>query len=333
MLPFFKQKKTPASSSSRANEEASSSSSSSETPSSSPLPEPRLTRTWSSSSDGEGEAAPTTTTTPVSTPGGRPTTAKSTSGMIPDRKVIYVNLIVLDAAAAVDRQMQYELGKHDIPKPLHQLSSQLVKTWATPERVAEVMSADLPTHLMKKMELHGVKAVAETTFCYGPFLVVQVQIQSVSPTDMVEASSKDFYDEFGELDEEAHISQSLALRIKGCLQSILNLLGMSTKKSLEDNYLPHLLHSQMTRILQEGVTAKLKQRGFHAVSKVLAEDKEARFFFDTLHRVRQAHRPFANFEESFTSISEDSKAAASTKRPTQPMEGIFPLTAFDKKTL
>ena len=254
-------------------------------------PVDQLTWTWSSSSAEETSAPPATAT--------------KKSLMLPHRQVLYVNLVCLNALNAIDQQIQREYK--DIPKPLHQLASQLVNTWATPERVAEAMSTELPTSLVEKLSLHGVKAVAETTFWEGPFLVVQVQIHSVSPTVSIEAQAKDFYDELGDLEQEACWSEGFALRVKACLQSILFLLGMRTKQAIENNVLPRIIQSNMERIMQEGVTSKMKRRGLHGVVKVLTENKQARYFFDTLRRVRQAHRPFANFEESFTSIHEETK--------------------------
>mmetsp|Transcript_11684 Transcript_11684/g.22387 ORF Transcript_11684/g.22387 Transcript_11684/m.22387 type:complete len:268 (+) Transcript_11684:122-925(+) len=232
----------------------------------------------------------------TTTPSNKTTTATS-SLMRPDRKVIYVNLVVLDATDAIDQQLQREFK--DIPKPLHNVACGLAAAWATPERVAEAMAIDVPKNLVAKMADKGLTTVAETTFIEGPFLVVQVQILSVSPAAMVEAQSKDFYDEFGDLEEKAHMSQALALRLKHCIQSVLDWFGVKNKKSLESDYLPRLIQSKMESIMDEAVAGKLKQRGLHAISKVLIQEKQARYFFDTLRQVREAHRPFANITGAF----------------------------------
>jgi len=222
--------------------------------------------------------------------------------MRPDRKVIYVNIVVLDAADAVDQQLQLEFK--DIPKPFHNMACGIAAVWATPERVAEAMAIDVPKNLVAKMADKGLTAVAETTFIEGPFLVIQVQILSVSPAAMVEGQSKDFYDEFGDLEEEAHLSQALALRLKNCIQGILYWFGMKTQKSLERDYLPRLIESKMESIMDEAVADKLKRRGLHAISKVLIEEKQARYFFDTLRQVREAHRPFTDFAGVFVHVQE-----------------------------
>lgn len=223
--------------------------------------------------------------------------------MRPDRKVIYVNLVVMDAADAIDQQLQREFK--DIPKPLHDVAAGLAAAWATPDRVAEALTTELPKHLVAKMTSKGLTAVAETAFWEGPYVVVEVQIHSVSPAAMVEAQSKDFYDEFGDLEEEAHMSQALALRIKHCIQTFLSWFKIGTQKSLEDDYLPKLIESKMESIMDEAVAGKLKRRGLHAVSKVLIQEKQARYFYDTLRQVRQAHRPFANFTGPFTISKEN----------------------------
>lgn len=217
--------------------------------------------------------------------------------MRPDRKVIYVNLVVLDAADAIGQQLQLEFK--DMPSALHDVAAGLAAAWATPECVAEALTAEVPKHLVAKMASKGVTAVAETTFWEGPYLVVQCQILSVSPAAMVEAQSVNFYDEFGDLEEEAHMSQALALRLKSCIQRILSWFGMKTQTSLEGDYLPRLIQSKMEAVMDEALETKLKRRGLHAISKVLIQERQARYFFDILRRVRAAHRPLTNFAETF----------------------------------
>ena len=210
-------------------------------------------------------------------------------------------MIVLDATDAIDRQLHYEFK--DIPKPIHVVATKLAATWATPERVAEAMTVELPRDIVNKMALRGITAVAETTFWEGPYLVVQMQIQSVSPAAVVEARSHNFYDEFGDLEEEAHMSRDWAMCIKSCLQRILSWLGMQTQQSLEGDYLPWLIQSKMESVMNEAVAGRLQRTRLRAVSKVLTEEKQARYFFDTLRQVREAQHQsfakFADFAESF----------------------------------
>ena len=187
------------------------------------------------------------------------------------------------------------------------MDAKLATTWANPERVAEVLSTDLPKDLMNKMDERGITVMAETTFWEGPYLVVQLQVQSVDVAALVESRSKNFYDEFGDLDEEAHMSHTMALRLKACLQSILSMLGVRTQLCLENDWLPLLLQYQMERILNESFATKLQRRKFHAISKVLAQDKQANYFFDTLREVREAYRPFLNFVETFSEAHEEKR--------------------------
>lgn len=242
----------------------------------------------------------TPSTTPAPLPSGTPasSTPTASSQMRPNRKVIYVNMVVLDATDAIDRQLQRDFK--DIPKPLRATAAKLATTWATPERVAEALSTELPKHLVNKMASKGLTAVAETAFWEGPYVVAQVQILSVSPAAMVEAQSKDFYDEYGDLEEEATLSQAWALRIKSCIQRVLSWMGMSTQKTLEGDYLPWLIESKMQGIMDEAVAGKLQRVGLHAVSRVLTEEKQARYFFETLRQVREAYRPFSDFVGAFT---------------------------------
>ena len=218
--------------------------------------------------------------------------------LLPDRPVCFVNLVVLDATLAIDQQLQREFK--DIPKPIHQVAAKLATTaWANPERVAEVLQTELPKDLMKKLDAHGITAVAETTFWEGPYLVVQLQVQSVDAAALVEARSKTFYDEWGDVEEEAHMSRTMALRLKSCLQFLLSCLGIRIQSFLQNNFLPYLVQLPLERALDKSIAAKLQRRGFHASSKVLSQRNQARYFFETLHEVRQAYRPFCNFVETF----------------------------------
>lgn len=202
-----------------------------------------------------------------------------------DRKVIFINLVVLDASNAIDQQLSKKL-KGRVARPLVKAATAVATTLATPERVAAALAADLPKQMVDKMASKGLTAAAELTFLEGPYVVVQLQIQAVSPAAMIEAQSKDSYNADGQLEVAAQLGQDWAARLQACLASVLALIGVHRQKSLEQEYLPRLVQSKMETVMGDIMAGKLQDKGLQAVSQVLPEDKQARFFFGTLRELR-----------------------------------------------
>lgn len=117
-----------------------------------------------------------------------------------DRKVIFINLTILDASSLIDQKLSIKLK--GAPKPLAKMATKAATTVATPERVAQMLAREMPKKLVEKMASKGMTAAAESGFLEGPYVVVQqLQIQSVNPEVLVEAQTKDVYDEDGELEK------------------------------------------------------------------------------------------------------------------------------------
>lgn len=278
-----------------------------------------------STDDSKSSGATSSSTSARPTPTApAPTARPSTSKMRRDRTVIYVNMVVLDATDAIDRQLQLDFK--DVPRPLHKVAAKLATTWATPERVAEVMAVEVPKNLVAKMAAKGMTAVAEAIFWEGPYVVLQIQVHSVSTTAMVEAQSKDFYDEdTGELEEGAHMNEAWATRLSCCVQRILQLLGVRTQQSLENDYFPRLIQYNIDKIMDECIAEKLEKKRVKAITKVLPESKQARYFFETLQEVREAqNKPFTNFAEMFQQMPAEEKSE---------LLGITHVTKVEKKVV
>ena len=204
----------------------------------------------------------------------------------PDRKVIFINLVVLDASNAIDQQLSLKLK--GVCQPLVKLATKAATAMATPERVAAALSAELPKKLVEKMATKGLTAAAELAFLEGPYVVLQMQILSVSPEAMIEAQAQDFYDDdTGELEEKAKLSADWAERLQQFLRQFWNLIGGHRQKSLQEEYLPTLIQSKMETVMGEVVAGKLESKGLEAISTVLPETKQARYFFSTLQELRR----------------------------------------------
>lgn len=220
------------------------------------------------------------------------TSTTSASSLIrPDRKVIYINLVVLDASSAIDQQLSKKL-KGKVFKPLQKLATKAATTVATPERVAGVLSQELPKKMVEKMASKGLAAAAELVFVEGPYVVVQMQILSVSPAAMIEAQAHDKYDDdTGELKRKATLSSNWAARLTQCWHHLLRIIGVHRKHLLQEEYLPNLIQSKMESVMGDVVADKLESKGLEAMSQVLPEMQQARFFFSTLQQVREEMKP------------------------------------------
>eukprot|EP00977_Amphora_coffeiformis_P009771 scaffold2246_cov162-Amphora_coffeaeformis.AAC.30 len=203
-----------------------------------------------------------------------PTTSPSV--IRPDRKVIFINLTILDASSLIDKKLSTKLK--GVPKPLANMATKAATTMATPERVAQLLAQEMPQKLVEKMAAKGMTAAAELGFVQGPYVVVQLQIQSVDPAALVEAQTKDVHDEDGELDESATLQPDMATKILNWMEWFLQMIGIERQRSLQDEFLPKLIQSKMETMMGEVMAEKLDSKGLQAISKVLPEEKQARYF-------------------------------------------------------
>lgn len=74
------------------------------------------------------------------------------------------------------------------------------------------------------------------------------------------------------------MDDDLASRILGWIENFLTLIGIQRQKALQDEYLPKLIQSKMETMMGEVMAEKLEGKGLQAVSKVLPEEKQARYF-------------------------------------------------------
>ena len=69
---------------------------------------------------------------------------------------------------------------------------------------------------------------------------------------------------------------------------LLGILGAKNQKSLEETFLPQVVQRRMEPMMNDMLKVRLEEEmKMQADTRVLGEDKQARFFFDKLKEVRQ----------------------------------------------
>jgi hypothetical protein len=213
-----------------------------------------------------------------------------------NRKVLYINLMMMDQSVAVHRAVQRRINEKDLPTPLHQVASKVGQRVAKrvveshPELVAKIMSEKLPKQLTKKLKKRGIVGVVETVFVEAPYIVFQLQVQHVETHLLVAAKSKDFHDdETGELESRATLSPSVASYITKFLDCFWRMLGsrrIQVQAAIEDYHLPRVVQGKLQALIPELMADKLHRKGLEIDMQVLPEDKQSRFFYTQLLAMR-----------------------------------------------
>ena len=72
---------------------------------------------------------------------------------------------------------------------------------------------------------------------------------------------------------------------------LLGILGARNQKSLEEEFLPQVVQKKMEPIMNDMLKVRLEEEmKMQAETKVLGEDKQARFFFDKLKEIRHKNK-------------------------------------------
>lgn len=225
----------------------------------------------------------------------------SSSKISPNRRVIYINLIVVDASGAIASKLSTKT--QDMPKPLASLATNVATKLATPERVAGVMEKELPKKMVQKMASKGFTAVAETIFREGPYVVVQLQLQHADTSAMAAAMAVDTYDEDDEtkIEQKAVLTQDWAARIQMWLQTVFSWIGGKRQRNFESDYLPRIIQSKMEEVMNDLIADKLEEKGVNAISRVMKQEEQARYFFDTIACLRAAKAEKRQWKPPFAS--------------------------------
>jgi hypothetical protein len=130
---------------------------------------------------------------------------------------------------------------------------------------------------------------------------------------MIDAQSQDVYDEHGHLEDVAKIDADWAATLKSWLNHILLMIGVRNQKSLQDEYLPRLIQNRMESMMGDIIADKLATKGMKAISQVMPETEQARFFYKTLKELRQVKesmRPQVRLQNAVASAKTSVKSQA-----------------------
>lgn len=198
------------------------------------------------------------------------------------KSVLFLNIIVLDARYAVQQKVRAKIDKTSMPQPFKdaakKVGAKVASKLATPSVVAQKMSQEMPRHMPLKMAEKGMTVHAEAVFQEGPYLVVQLQVQRVDTAMMVEIKAL----------ERKEQRWSAIVEF---LTWLMGLLGAKNQKSLEEEFLPRVVQKKIESIMTDMLKVRMEEDvQMQAETKVLGEDKQARYFFEKLKEVRETSK-------------------------------------------
>ena len=208
--------------------------------------------------------------------------APSHASIIEDRPVLYVNVVIEDASAAIQAGVSEKVESvRNLPPGLkHRLAKHVGKLAAdrvSASKIVDMMAPRMVETMPAKMKAKGLTVHAEEVFREGPYFVIMLQVQHVDATVMMEAKQ---HAEKGAVSDD-----SVAVKF---VKWILSIMGMRLVDSVQKDYLPALIQSKMQPNMGEKMQQELADKKMKASVDVLSEEKQARFFYVLLQQVREA---------------------------------------------
>uniref|UniRef100_A0A7S1V9N2 Uncharacterized protein n=1 Tax=Grammatophora oceanica TaxID=210454 RepID=A0A7S1V9N2_9STRA len=218
------------------------------------------------------------TTTPTADPKTDDAGGEEAANIHDEKPVLYVNVFLEDVSEAVKEGVAEKLAEKNLPPPLKErltkrlchLAADMVKAEKIVEKMAPKMCEEMPI----KMKAKGITVVAEEVYRGGPFFVLMLQVQHVDAALMVEAQQ--------EMEKEQPKESWTTKASRGGL----NMVGLTVTDPIQSGYLPSFVQSKMQPEMGPMMQAELAEKKLKASCEVLGEDKEARFFFAMVSRVR-----------------------------------------------
>jgi hypothetical protein len=197
------------------------------------------------------------------------------------RPVLYINILIHDASEAIKDEVAAKVKKSRIPGPLKESVANRAAariTWdlTTANRVIDKMGPRLCRDIPIKMSRKGIQVHVENVFSEGNYLVQELQVQHVDAVVMAEARNNS-----AERDkDEGTLASSL-------FKGMFTVIGVQNQASLECDLLPNIVQRKVSASICEMMREKLAEKKMTADVKILQEEKQARFFFNTLRIVRE----------------------------------------------
>lgn len=253
-----------------------------------------------------------------------------------EKAVLYLNINILDAKQAIKDTVNKRVSKAPLPGPIKKLAGkaayQVAREVVTPSAIAKKVGKKLCKKIPAKMEKKGISAVLEEVFREETYVVLQLQVQHVETVALTRSQSSG--------------TRRIIDLFIFFIQMFFVLIGVKSKKSIEENILPPLVQTNLESALDELMEEKLLKKKLIAETKVLAESKQARYFFAKLQEVQEsdghatrslvkkARRKMKNKGiEDDSSDSDSSSSSSSDDSSDEDAPAIYIIEENDKKLL
>ena len=198
-----------------------------------------------------------------------------------ERPVLYINILIHDASEAIKHEVAAKVKKSRIPGPLKESVANRAAariTWdlSTANKVIDKLGPRLCKEIPIKMRRKGIHVHVESVYSEGNYLVQEIQVQHVDAIVMAEARNKSVEKDR----EEGTLTSSL-------FKGMYTVIGVQNQASLERDVLPNIVQRKVSVSICEMMQEKLAEKKMTADVRVLQEDKQARYFFNTLRTVRE----------------------------------------------
>jgi hypothetical protein len=197
-----------------------------------------------------------------------------------ERPVLYINILIHDASDLIKDEVAAKVKKSRIPGPLkesvaNRAAARIAWDLSIANKVLDKLGPRLCQEIPIKMGRKGIQVHVETVHSEGNYLVQELQVQHVDAIVMAEARNKS-----AEKDrEEGTLTSSL-------FKGMFTVIGVQNQASLEGGVLPTIVQRKVSVSICEMMQEKLAEKKMTADVRVLQEEKQARYFFNTLRIVR-----------------------------------------------
>ena len=228
------------------------------------------------------------------------------------RRLLYVNLVVLDPSGVVAQHLD---ERKNMPRPVRLAAHFVAKRFVTPDKVAKVLAGSLPHKIQTKGQSKGLDLDVHVVFHQGPYLVLELELCRVHVPRLMETlTDKNHTNENSSNTEDAsqshrnnnnnnnsnHMSDATSLSVDSSsvrvwfvlqLVGVLCLgvaefwcwvVGMDVQGLVERVVVPPLVQSRLQLHLNQLLVSECKDQGLDARSAVLPETQQATYFFDQL---------------------------------------------------
>lgn len=218
-----------------------------------------------------------------------------------ERPVLYINILVHDASEAVKDELAAKVKKSRIPyqllEPMTNRAASLIRFSTVVVKMGKRLCEEIPVKMRKK----GIQVHVENVFTEANYLVLELQVQHVDAVVMSEVRSNQSNDD-----------NAGTLFFKG----MFSVIGVKNRDSLERELLPAILQRKVSVSIREMMREKLTEKKMTADVEIRQEERQARYFFQTLRLLRETCPATDNTGKSSpSSCTPTSKASTNSAEP------------------